>query len=367
MKLILSGGGTGGHVSPALAIAEAVKKRHKDCEIMFIGREGGDENRPVKAAGYKIHELRVRGIKRKITLDNFKSLLLAIKAEREAYKIIRNFHPDAVVGTGGYVCWPVLHAASRAGIPTAIHESNLVPGLVTRTLAPRCTRVLLNYEKSREYLKRKDNLLTVGNPLRAEFQRLKRNEARAKLGIKPNEIYVVSFGGSGGAEILNETICKVMKEYSAEMRRLIHLHACGRRYFSKYKNALKNTSGCEIREYIDNMPYHLKAADIVICRCGAMTLSEIAASGAAAILIPSPNVTDNHQYKNGRYFSELGAAVMIEERDLTSERLMSEIKRLIDNKEERRSLSEKVKRLSDPSSAERIANEIEKMTGINGV
>lgn len=366
MKIIVSGGGTGGHVTPALAIADAFKERYPRCDILFIGRSGGDENRAVEKAKYKIQTLSVVGFQRKITLKNLKSAYLALKAEKEAMKIIKQYSPDVVIGTGGYVCWPVIHAAQRLKIPTAIHESNLYPGLVTKLLSKGCDKVLLNYEDSKSYLKRQDNVCVVGNPVSSKLFTIRRNEARAKLGIREDEIYVLSFGGSGGSQILNETVERVMQVYCSKEPNIKHLHACGRRYYEKYKDCQASFSGCEIREYIDDMPYHLKSADVVICRCGAMTLSEICACGACAILIPSPNVTDNHQYKNGKYFADRSAALMIEEKNLTPDALISAIKRLASSPTEREALSSRIKKLGNAQSSKNIVKEMLKIIRKNG-
>ena len=360
MKIILCGGGTAGHVTPALAIAEELTARYKNCEILFIGREAGDENLLVKNAGYKIKTIPIKGIKRKLTLENIKNAMLAIKAVREARSILEDFKPDAVIGTGGYVCWPVIKAAQQLTIPTAIHESNTVPGLVSRLLAKKCDRVMLNYKDTAQYFKHKDNLCVVGNPLREKFLSLGKSDARRCLNIDKEAIYILSFGGSGGSETLNDTVDKLIKNYSSSNDKITHLHACGKKYFDRYKED-QSYKNCKICAYIDDMPTHLKAADIVICRCGAMTLSEVAASAAAAILIPSPNVTDNHQYKNGKYYADRNAAVLIEESDLSYEKLKCVTESLVRDKKRRTDLSQRIFNLSSTGARRKIVCEIDRI------
>ena len=200
MRIILSGGGTAGHVNPALAIAEGLKRRYPSAEILFVGRLGGNENEAIKKAGYTVRELKIHGIERRLTAKNLKNLITAIEAEHKAREIIKDFRPDVIVGTGGYVCWPVLHAAKAMNIPRAIHESNLSPGLVTRLCAKWCNSVLLNHEGTREYLKGAKNVKVIGNPIRADFGKITRAEARDSISLRDDEILILSFGGSGGSQ-----------------------------------------------------------------------------------------------------------------------------------------------------------------------
>ena len=300
MRLLLCGGGTAGHIIPALAVAEELRRREPKSEILFVGREGGLENEHIKKSGFKQKTLRVYGLKRSFSLDNLTRVREAIKARGEAKKIINEFRPDVILGTGGYVCWPVISAGKRMKIPTAIHESNVYPGLTTKLLAKKCDKIMLNREETKKYLNSGISTVTVGNPIREDFEKISRKNARQKLGVSEKEILIVSFGGSIGAEVMNDVVTETMKEYTSREKDIKHIHATGRRYYEKVKGELgeANLGKCKIISYIDDMPTALMAADIVICRCGAMTLSEIAEAGVASILIPSPNVTNNHQYKN---------------------------------------------------------------------
>ena len=360
MDIILTGGGTAGHVSPALAIAEEILDNDPKSRILFIGREGGGENAAVLKAGLELKTLNIQGIKRKLTLDNARRIYHALRARREAKSIIREFKPDVILGTGGYVCWPVIRAGAKLGIPTAIHESNITPGLTTRLLSTKCKRVFLNHEDTKKYLSQRANTLTVGNPLRKDFKKIKRNDARRTLGIKEDEIFILSFGGSIGAEKLNEVVLEVMQSYSLSDKKIRHIHATGKRYFDSVKNTplARGERGCKVLPYIDNMPTMLSAADIVISRAGAMTISEISAVGVASILVPSPNVSDNHQLKNAQKLKEVGAALMIEEKNLTVESLKNSINDLKNDENGRKNRAKRILGFSSPDAQKRIVKEL---------
>lgn len=362
MRVILCGGGTAGHVTPALAIAEAIKERERDCDILFVGREGGDENNAVKRYGISIKTVKVSGFRRGVSPKNIKVLFRAVDAFRKARSIIEDFCPDVVIGTGGYVCWPVIRAAQSKKITTLIHESNAFPGLTTRLLAPGCDRVLLNFHGSEAHFRKKDNLSVVGNPLPGALINETRESARKKLGLSQRDFVILSFGGSGGAETVNDNIIKLMKNYSARVPRIKHIHASGKKYFDSIRESqpelVRGRDGCIIYPYIDRMPLYMRSADVVISRCGAMTLSEIAVAGAIPILIPSPNVTDDHQYKNGKLFLDNGAAIMIEESELCERSLLDAVRYLENNPAIRSRMKEKLKGLARENSRELIYGEI---------
>lgn len=343
MRLLFTGGGTGGHVSPAIAIAEYARKNFDIEDVAFVGRRGGDENAAITKRGYQLYEIEISGFMRKISFENIKKLLKLSRALKDARKIIREFRPNAVIGTGGYVSWPVLRAAQKAKIPTFIHESNAYPGLVTRLVSKKCEKVFLNSPNALEYLKRKDNVMLVGNPVEARFYNTERESARKTLGIKRGELLIVSYAGSGGAKKINAVILEFIKSYSSKIGKIRHIHASGKKYFKEFTEALPDfkcgKNGIAIVPYVEDLHIALNAADVVIARCGAMTLSEISASRAAAILIPSPNVADNHQYKNAKALLDVNAARLIEEKDLSSEALVKEVDFLLKNPDERKKLS----------------------------
>ena len=357
MRIILCGGGTAGHVHPALAIAEEFIRRG-DTEILYIGRKGGAESKPVYDAGIKVRELEVRGLERKITYRNLKNIVTAIKSRAISKNIISEFCPDVVVGTGGYVCWPVLSAAAALKIPCIIHESNANAGLSTRLIYKKCDKVLISYDTTREELKGAREIITVGNPLRKDFLSTTRREARRRLGIKDNEIFIVSFGGSLGADRINDAVLSLIKNFSEKKASIRHWHATGKKHYSEeiYRDYSKEKGRCVILPYIDNMPDVLHAADIAICRCGAITLSELAATATASILIPSPNVTGNHQYKNARVLADSGAAILINESELDGERLVKEISDLCKNTHKRSELSKCIEKFANREASSLIAD-----------
>lgn len=329
MRVIVTGGGTSGHVNPALAIANTIKKNIPSSEIIFVGTKKGIENKTVPKAGYKLYHVEVRGIKRSLSLSNIKSLYLALTSPIKARRLIKEFKPDLVVGTGGYVCWPVMKAAADLGIPTALHESNSTPGVAIKMLAKYVDRIFVNFEATREKfpVEYSDKIMRTGNPLRPEFLKLDYNSAREKLGINGSyDKFILSCGGSMGAERINEAMLELMRDYTSKHPEILHLHATGSIEYeaatAMYKSyGLEKFENIRLVEYIYDMPEQMAAADLVINRAGAMTISELAALGKTSLLIPSPNVTDNHQYKNAHELEEAGAAALIEEKDLTYEKL----------------------------------------------
>jgi UDP-N-acetylglucosamine--N-acetylmuramyl-(pentapeptide) pyrophosphoryl-undecaprenol N-acetylglucosamine transferase len=334
MRIILSGGGTAGHINPAISIANLMSERHPDSEILFIGAAGGMENRLVPSAGYPILPIRVSGLRRTLAISNFRAALQFFSAPRAAGKIIDRFSPDLVVGTGGYVCYPVLHAAAKRKIPTAVHESNAVPGLSVRMLSREIDRVLIAFLSAKKALKHPERARVVGNPVRAEFRSVTRREARRALGLLQEDIYILSFGGSLGAATINSAVLGVMQHLSKTDLRVRFLHASGmanaeavmRQYRALFPIA--HPRFC-VKAYIEDMALHMRAADLVIARSGAMTVSELATVGCPSILIPYPNATGDHQTANAKALSDAGAAILIPDSDLTLDRLLREILALV--------------------------------------
>ena len=359
MRLLLCGGGTAGHVTPALVVAEEIKRRFPDTKILFIGRKGGGENEAVKKEGIELKTIDIKGLKRSLTLENIKRIKLAVQARKEAEKIIRDFKPDVILGTGGYVCWPVISAGKKMNIPVAIHESNAYPGLTTRLLASKCDKVFLGRDEAKAYITKHAKYTVVGNPASRDFTKISHDEARKKLGIKKDEIFIVSFGGSIGADKLNKVIIDVLNNHSSKDKQIKHIHATGKRYFNSYITDVEfPDSRCKILPYIENMPTMLRAADIAICRCGAMTIAELSAVGVAAILIPSPNVSGNHQYKNAKELSKCGAALLIEEKNLSKKLLWDSILELKTDKNGRKNKAKTIMNFSSPDAAENIVDEL---------
>ena len=368
MKVLMTGGGTGGHVYPAIAIANTIKNNLPKAEIAFVGTPKGIENRICSAAGYKIYHVEVKGISRSLSPANVKALYLAAVSPARAKKILREFEPDVVVGTGGYVSWPIIKAAIAEGIPTVLHESNVYPGLTVRKLQDKVDKVLLNFEDTKRFLKKaeKENLLCVGNPLRGEFETVTKAEARRKLGILNNAKVLLSYGGSRGAQRMNETVVEVMKLLTDKGSDVIHIHSTGdigsaafKAKFDEY--GLDKNKKIRLYSYIHNMPEVMAAADLIICRAGAMTVSEISMMKKAAIFIPSPNVVENHQYKNAKLLADKDAAMVIEEKNLSPEGLCSMIESVLTDNELRESMENNVYQFSNLSANRLIYDEIIKL------
>ncbi len=365
MRVIFAGGGTAGHINPAIAIADSIRKMDAKSEILFIGTKGGMENRLCAEAGYPVWHIDVCGIKRKICFDNVKALYKAFTATSKAKKMIEKFRPDAVIGTGGYICYPVVRAASSMGVFTALHESNAIPGMAVKMLKNKVDRIYVNFEECAGLLGGGKNIIRSGNPMRTHS--LNREKTREELDIAGKYRYVLlSFGGSLGAETINRECLKLMKNFTSKRTDIFHIHAVGKNGYPEFCRNFseQGLSGCKnisIREYIYDMPKWLTAADLVICRSGAMTLSEIAASGRASILIPSPNVTDNHQYKNAKAFSDAGAAYTLCEGSPELDRLSELAETVLSDKKVREKMEENAKTFDFPGAAEMIAGEIFKL------
>lgn len=332
MRVLMTGGGTSGHVNPAIAIAESIKLNFPGSEIAFVGTPRGIENKTVPAAGYKLYHVDVRGIRRSLSPANIRAAYLAFTSPYRAKKIIKEFKPDIVIGTGGYVSWPVCKAASMMGVPCMLHEANAYPGVAVRMLSGSVDKILLNFEKSAEYLKcPKEKLVTVGNPLRNGFTPpADIKEAKKAIGADGYEKMILSYGGSLGAQYVNEAVLAMMRDYTKKHPEVLHVHAVGSieladatKMFNDY--GLADAPNIRLLEYIYDMPAQMAAADLLICRAGAMTISEVAMMQKPTIFIPSPNVTENHQYKNARVLEEKGAAVIIEEKDLDGGKRLTEV------------------------------------------
>ena len=370
MKILFACGGTAGHINPGLAIAAALEKRFPGAEIRFAGNPDGMEARLVPAAGYDFVPFRAMGIQRRPTpyniYRNVKSLGLLATAAPRAKKVIRAFSPDLVVGTGGYVSGPILLTAARMGIPAATHEQNAFPGVTTKLLSREVDRVLLAVEKAAEYLpaEAREKCVVTGNPVRPEIFTASREKAREKFGIPEGKICILSFGGSLGAQRVNEAVADVMAWHAREGK-IHHIHATGRygvellpRLLEERRVAWQGDPDLDIREYIEDMPDCLAAADLVICRAGASTLSELTAAGRASVLIPSPNVAENHQYHNAMVLQNAGAAVVLEEKDLTGEALVKLVQELTGDPGRLERLGERAASLAAPDAVDRIVEEL---------
>lgn len=365
MRVLMTGGGTGGHVNPALAIADTIKQNDPGAEIVFVGTSHGKETVLVPRAGYELRFVEIQGISRSLSPKNIKTAWYIMTAPHKAEKLIREFSPDIVVGTGGYACWPTLKAAAKLGIPTAVHESNAMPGLAVRKLQGKVDRILINFDQTREKLTAPaEKIIRVGNPLRGGFGALTSQQAKSQLGIEQYKYIVICFGGSLGASTLNKNGLRFMQQYVAEHREVLYVHATGVRFYEQMKAAydeigLSDAPNIRLCDYIHDMHLWMTAADVVISRSGAMTVSELALMGKACILIPSPNVTDDHQYKNAKVLGDANAAIVIRDSELDDEeRYTREIVALLHDDARRRQLSENIVAFADRDANRRIYDEL---------
>lgn len=337
MKVIMTGGGTGGHIYPAIAIADKIRKKVPEAEIIFVGTERGMEKELVPKNGYEIRFITVSGFHRKKIMKNFKTLLDLITGSRDVRKILSEFQPDVVIGTGGYVCGPVIREAHKKGIKTYIHEANAIPGVTNKLLEKYVDKVFISYEETKKHFTKPEKLVVTGNPIRKSFYTSVISDHRSKIGVGPTDFMVLSFGGSLGAEKINNTMLSIIPRVG-DMPDLQLYFVTGNTHFEKIQAEMENKGyhscpNVHVLEYADNMHELLQAADLVISRAGALTVAEITVCGKASILIPSPNVTGNHQFYNAKVVADRGGAVIIEEKELTDEKLISTILRLKNNKQ----------------------------------
>ena len=358
MKIIFTCGGTAGHVNPALAVAQVFRERQPCCEILFVGAEKGMEQRLVTQAGYPIETVKVSTFERSLSFRNLRhNVGSAVKlpvGRHEAAAIVKRFKPDLVVGTGGYASYPAVHEAAKRRIPTAIHESNAYPGLTTRVLANKVNLVMVGFPEAAEYYKDAKRVEVTGTPVRGEFFSLDREQARLRLGLTDGQPLVVSFWGSQGAGHMSDHTVDLVECWATEGRRFHYIHAAGRDYedmTSQLKKRNVSVSDGEVRPYIDDMPVVMAAADLVICRAGASTLGELTALGKPAILVPSPFVAANHQYKNARVLADRGGVELLEEKTCTGESLYRAALELLADGSRRSAMGKALKELAAPNAA----------------
>ena len=371
MNVIFTCGGTAGHINPAIAVANILKQRKPDCKILFIGAEGHMEEKLVPAAGYELITLPGSGLSRKLNLAGIKKNINAVKcvvnAVTKCKKIIRDFDADVIVGTGGYASFPAIYAGAKLGVPTVVHESNALPGLTTKMAASVATKVLVCFEESVKHYKHPEQVEVVGMPVRQEFITTGKTEAKKMLGLEDVQVVVSAFG-SQGAKVMNQTTAAIFPLEQEDGFPFHHIHAVGSFGWGwmpelvKEKGvAYENCASIDMREYIFDMPTVMAAADVVIGRAGSATCNEIATTGTPCILIPSPNVTGNHQEKNARVLEAAGGAVVILEKDCTPEVLYAEVQGLLVDEERREQMSKALRGLVKIDSAERICDIVEEL------
>ena len=371
MKILLAGGGTAGHINPALAIAGYIREKRPETEFLFIGNKDGMEQRLVPQAGFPIQSITISGFQRsmspKSVVANVRTVRRTVTSSLTAAKIIRAFQPDICIGTGGYVSGPVVREASRLGVPCIIHEQNAYPGVTNKMLAKRVQKVMLAVEAAKPYFKDAPVVVT-GNPVRGEILTADKAASRRELGLDQRPL-ILSFGGSLGAQKINEALLDLL-ERSGKNGRYQHIHAYGK-YGGWVPDKLRERGvdvevckNLDIRPYIDNMPTCMAAADLVICRAGAITLSEIQAMGKPAILIPSPNVAENHQYHNAMALVNAGAADILEESDLSGAAVVEKADAMLHDPATLAKFGENSKKMAITNANERIYSVVKQVLNL---
>ena len=371
MNVIFTCGGTAGHINPAIAVANILKQRKPDCKILFIGAEGHMEEKLVPAAGYELITLPGSGLSRKLNMAGIKKNINAVKcvvnAVTKCKKIIRDFDADVIVGTGGYASFPAIYAGAKLGVPTVVHESNALPGLTTKMAASVATKVLVCFEESVKHYKHPEAVEVVGMPVRQEFITTGKTEAKKMLGLEDVQVVVSAFG-SQGAKVMNQNVAGIFALEQEDGFPFHHIHAVGSFGWGWMPDLVKkkgvdyeNCASIDMREYIYDMPTVMAAADVVIGRAGSATCNEIATTGTPCILIPSPNVTGNHQEKNARVLEAAGGSVVILEKDCTPEVLYAEVQGLLVDEQRREQMSKALRGLVKIDSAERICDIVEEL------
>ncbi len=367
MKVLLAGGGTAGHINPALAIASCIKRREPDAEILFAGTPDGMEARLVRNAGFDFTPIQVKGFWRGFSLEdvkhNVKTIRYMLTSPKTAKKILNDFHPDVVVGTGGYVSGPILFMAKKMGFKTLIHEQNAFPGVTTKALAKKADVVCLAVEEAAKLLKISGKTVVTGNPVRESIIYKSKAEARRELGMD-DKVCILSFGGSLGAITINRIAADLM-EWHQDTDAVNHIHGYGQLGVEVFPKMLKDRGvdlskhpRIDARQYIDNMDTCLAAADLVICRSGAITLSELEVAGKASILIPCPTVSENHQYYNALVLQDHHAAIVIEEKNYRKKEFVEIVKDLCTNPEKLAELSRNASALAVFDTADQIYREV---------
>ncbi len=365
MRVVVTGGGTGGHVYPALAIARALKEDNPENEVLYLGTPRGLEADVVPRAGIPFKAIESRGLLGMGPRAVLRGVLAAGKGLGQALQILRGFRPDVVVGTGGYVSGPVVLAGYLLGVPVVLQEQNVLPGMTNRLMARVARYVLIPHEEAARHFPRRARVRVTGNPVRKEILTASRDEARSRLGLAEDELFLVVFGGSGGAESIAQAVLSALPRL-ARWEGLRVLFVTGKRYYQEARRRLEEAGIAEeivgkiqIEPYVYDIEWAYAAADLVISRAGALSLAEITARGLPAIIIPSPNVANNHQEYNARVLDQAGAAVVIRDADLDGEVLLDVLKDLVADPERRRVMARRSRELGRPDALRDIVAIIE--------
>ena len=371
-RVIFTCGGTAGHVNPAIALAQLMAEKDLETEFLFVGAERGLEKDLVPKAGYDFRTVHISSFHRSLKPAEIKHNLVSLynltRAPREAKTILREFRPDVVIGTGGYASYPMVKTAAKAGIPTAVHESNMVPGLTTEMLEPFADRVMVGFESCRRHYKHPDKVVVTGTPVRGDFFDLTKEQAKQKLGVDDGRPLIVSFWGSLGASGMNRQMADFLALEAAK-EPFHHIHAAGKGGYPVVLELLKEKGvdleehpSLQVREYIYDMAQVMRAADLVICRAGASTISELTALGVPALIVPSPYVTNNHQEKNARVLEEAGGAAVLLEKDSSGQALFQAACGILRDPEKRANMEKAMAALGIRDATERIYQTILEIT-----
>ena len=363
-RVIFTCGGTAGHVNPAIALAQLMHQRDPETKFLFVGAERGLEKDLIPKAGYDFRTVHIssfhRSVKPREIRHNVISVRNLMRAPREARAILRAFSPDVVIGTGGYASFPMVKAAAKAGIPTAVHESNMVPGLTTEMLEPFADRILVGFEACREHYRHPEKVIVTGTPVRQDFFRLTKAEAKKALGVDDGRPLLVSFWGSLGASGMNRLMADFLALEAAK-EPFHHIHGAGKGGYPVLLDLLrekgvdlKDHPALQVREYIYDMAPVMRAADLVLCRAGASTISELTALGVPALIVPSPYVTNNHQEKNARVLEAAGGAVVLLEPDCSGQALFRAASGILHDQERRTAMENAMSALGIRDATERI-------------
>ncbi|THF75592.1 undecaprenyldiphospho-muramoylpentapeptide beta-N-acetylglucosaminyltransferase [Cohnella fermenti] len=362
MRLVLTGGGTGGHIYPALAIGREAAEREPDTSILYIGTTKGLESRIVPNQGIPFESIDITGFRRSLSIENVKTVMRFVQGVRRSKQLLREFKPDAVVGTGGYVCGPVVYAASRLGIPTLIHEQNVVPGLTNKFLSRYADAVAVSFADSLPHFSGRRNVVHAGNPVASTVSKADRGRGFRSLGLADGTPFVLAVGGSRGAKALNEAILEMLPRLES-LPNVHFVFVTGERYYEEALARLgelptKLKGRVHALHYLNNMPEVLSAASLVVSRAGASSLAEITSLGVPSILIPSPNVTNNHQQPNAESLADAGAGVMILEKDLNGTVLFESVSAIMQDTARQEAMAAASKALGMPLAAGSIYEQI---------
>lgn len=368
-RVIFTCGGTAGHVNPAIAVAQLMAEKNPQIKILFVGAERGLEKDLIPKAGYEFRTVHIssfhRSLKPAEIKHNLVSLYNMVRSPAEARSILKEFRPDAVIGTGGYASYPTVKAAAKMGIPTAVHESNAVPGLTTELLEPYAGRIMVGFESCRQHYKHPEKVAVTGTPVREDFFTLTKEAAKEKLGVNDGRPLIVSFWGSLGASGMNAQMADMLA-LEAGKEPFHHIHGAGKSGYAAVLKALaekgvdlKDHPSLQVREYIYDMAPVMRAADLVICRAGASTVSELTALGVPAIMVPSPYVTNNHQEKNARALEAGGGAEVLLEKDASGQALFQSAARLLREDERRTAMGAAMAALGVRDAAARIYDTVQ--------